>query len=664
MINFPVLKRIDISNYALYPGETENPGLHIEFNSGLTLIVGANGLGKTTLITILYRLLSGPYDIPGLATQADLGGLRLDAKEVPYSDRVAFAQRVADGAKDARARLVLSFGSQDVVIERRLSNLALTYFQIEDNVMEPSEANFHTTIAGLAGVWSFGDWILLLRHLVFYFEGRRALVWDPTAQRQILRFLFLSVDRARKWTEDERAVLELDSRMRNLSAALTREEKALTANEFKTKAGVSVRQRLGTLEKEQEADQASEETLNEEIMNLEQQRQNARLALMKAEQERESRLREHERAKLLSIASRFPTESETARYLLAQLLTEDTCLACGHTAKKAADDYKSRIEEERCVICNSDLSVDSDIIPGATIADKQVEIASQSLATINVQLDSSKEMLMSAEAAHRKRIMELQSTTARIAERSYEMDTLVKRLPPEEARMHEQRKELGALRSRVQTFRDELDEKRKLFREFVEELNLQVATQSEAVKSVFDRYAEGFLVEVCNLIWSTKKARLGQTGEPFDFPAFELEMTGTNFQTPVRRSGPEEVSESQREFIDLSFRMALIKVAGANGTGTLIIDAPESSLDAVFVSRATNVLTRFAQDQSNRLVVTSNLVEGQLIPSLIEKAIPSGERGSRIVDLLKLAEPTAAVKQLHQEYAEVRDRILGVSSGS
>lgn len=93
-------------------------------------------------------------------------------------------------------------------------------------------------LLSLAGIWSFGDWVLLLRHLVFYFEDRRALVWDASARRQILRFLFLPVETARKWTEDERAVLELDSRIRNLTNALNREERTLASSEFEAQAGL------------------------------------------------------------------------------------------------------------------------------------------------------------------------------------------------------------------------------------------------------------------------------------------------------------------------------------------------------------------------------------------------------------------------------------------
>ena len=60
MVNLPILQSLDVVGYGLYPGDSpSNPGLHIRFAPGLTLVLGANGLGKTTLVTMLYRLLVG-----------------------------------------------------------------------------------------------------------------------------------------------------------------------------------------------------------------------------------------------------------------------------------------------------------------------------------------------------------------------------------------------------------------------------------------------------------------------------------------------------------------------------------------------------------------------------------------------------------------------------
>jgi hypothetical protein len=118
------------------------------------------------------------------------------------------------------------------------------------------------------------------------------------------------------------------------------------------------------------------------------------------------------------------------------------------------------------------------------------------------------------------------------------------------------------------------------------------------------------------------------------------------------------VSESQREFIDLAFRMALMQVAAWGGVGTLTVDAPESSLDAVFTRRAADVLLRFAQNQGNRLVLTSNLVEGQLIPSLIRPRLNQPARKEPFIDLFQIAAPTAAIREHKAEYDAAIEAVL------
>ena len=230
MISFPLFDRLDITGYGLFPGAKDGePGLHIEFQPGLTYILGANGLGKTTLTTILYRMLTGPTDIPGLASRADLGSVKLQPTGLRGAAKAIFANRVSDGARNSMARVKFTLGVHEIVVERRLSDLSLLRFEVDGQQRSTDETNsFQADIKQFVGVWSFGDWILLLRHIVFYFEDRRALIWDPSAQRQLLRFLFLPPETARKWTEDERDILELDSRARNLNAAVYREEQALS----------------------------------------------------------------------------------------------------------------------------------------------------------------------------------------------------------------------------------------------------------------------------------------------------------------------------------------------------------------------------------------------------------------------------------------------------
>jgi regulator of replication initiation timing/energy-coupling factor transporter ATP-binding protein EcfA2 len=661
MVNFPVLNRLDISGYGLFPGsEATGAGLHVDFKPGLTLVIGANGLGKSTLVSIIYRVLSGPFDIPGVIGQVNLGNAALDATELDRAERASFAQRVSDGARNASARLTFKIGNDTVVVERRLSNLSLTAFEINGAGLDLTEQVFQAEIARIVGLWSFGDWILFLRHVMFYFEDRRALVWDASAQRQILRFLFLPAATARKWTEDSREILELDSRMRNLRAATTREERALATSEFKTQSAGDVRERLAELEGKQKADEERRDRLSDGIAELEARRQTARLRVMQAEQEREARFRELERARLISIGSRFPSSSETARYIISQLVTDKTCLVCGSVVPSVADEYTSRIDHRLCVVCSTDLSAAGDAFPAAAAADGHVEAVTTALASEDLELADSRRMLDEAKQDYNSHLAEIRQLEANIAERSSDIHDLVKRLPPAEAELHRQRTELAAMRARVGILREELDAKRRAFVIFIEEARREMSKQSEGVKRAFDEYAEGFTLELCRLVWSSRRDTLGQSGELIEFPAFVVEMTGSDFQMPVRRTGPEQVSESQREFIDLAFRMALMSACGAAGVGSLLIDAPESSLDAIFVLRATNVLSRFAHSGGgdNRLMVTSNLTEGQLLPELLKSAGTGADRRSRIVDLLSVAIPTAAVTKLKPEYEALRAKLL------
>lgn len=178
MINFPIFDQLSITGYGLFPG-VNGSGLQISFKPGLKLIIGANGLGKTTLVTILYRLLTGPWDIPGLSGRGELGNINLEPRRIAPNERRMFGDRVSDNAEEAFADLRFTLGTASVHIVRRLKNLELITFEIDGSAEGTNEAeSFQPRISELVGVWSFGDWVLLLRHMVFYFEDRRSLVWE------------------------------------------------------------------------------------------------------------------------------------------------------------------------------------------------------------------------------------------------------------------------------------------------------------------------------------------------------------------------------------------------------------------------------------------------------------------------------------------------------
>jgi Zn finger protein HypA/HybF involved in hydrogenase expression len=662
MIHLPVLQHLSVDGYGLYPGTETVPGLHATFEPGLSLILGTNGLGKTTLVTIIYRILTGPVDIPALDEGGNLGDKRLEIRPLRPPSRRTFASRVRDDAVAAEARLAFRLGKAFLEVTRSLSSLSLTRLTCDSVEIDPTEGNYQDLIQRETELSSYGDWVLVLRHLTFYFEDRRALVWDASAQRQLLRLLFLPPKQALDWTRREREVLELDSAVRNLQYAVGREERTIARLESSLGSAAEIRQQLKLLQAVQATDETTLAELNDELASAVAERQTARVEALAIEQAHESALRNVERLQLRAIEATFPTAAETAKYLIGHILAEETCLTCGTHVPRFAKALQDRLRGHQCPICGSAVE-DSD--SHRENGRRLLAAAVKKVQATEEQLEAAKTNRASAEKSYDDILSEISRLTESTARRSADIDDLVRRLPPDEQAAHQQRSGLAAIRSRLELQRNELEIVRTQFQQFVAQLNGKIATQKGHIKQAFEKYATGFLFEDCTLMWAPRKARVGQTGALVEFAAFELEMSGTNFASPVRRTGPQQVSESQREFIDLSFRMALMEVASETG-GTLIIDAPESSLDAVFVRQAAAVLTRFGNveagnrnvEAGNRLIVTSNLVDGDLIPELLRRSKIVSSRDRRVIDLLRIAAPTVATKRLHKEYAEVRRRLF------
>lgn len=661
MIRLPILDTLDVDGYGLFPGTSTKPGLHITMNPGLTLVLGANGLGKSTLVTLIYRMLTGPYEIPGLVTAGSLGSMRLDATRLQRWDQRVLAARVVDEAQNASATLQFVLGSSQVRVTRSLATLTVTQLECDGDELQATDDRFQELVVEHSLLPAFGDWIVLLRYLTFYFEDRRALVWDPSAQRQILRLLMLPRATSALWASKEREVLELDSRVRNLQATLNREEGVERRAKTKAKDGQALVAEIGALEAELHDLVPLMEASSEALPAADAERQRARLRMLTTEQEREAAYRDLERLQLSRIADAFPDGADTARYLISRLLSTDVCQTCGSSVPDFAAELEQRLAGSHCVVCSSDLPERA----GRRPVERKIAARTKDLDPLETALESARTVGERAEATFDALVEEFRRAEHDVAVRRAKVAGLVRRLPADERERRSQSDEVTSLRSRLERLRSDLDRLRGEFETQVKRDMLTIAEQRTKVIDAFQTFAEGFLFESCNLNWAPHKDRVGQTGPTVDYPSFEFEMSGSDFPTAVRRSGPEQVSESQREFIDLAFRMTLMSVASEGGCGSLVIDAPESSLDAVFSERAAKVLANFASPSTkNRLLVTSNLVDGQLIPKMLSEAGISSARSKRVVDLLELAVPTTATRELAADYRRVRDRLFTTSKSN
>ena len=660
MAYFPLLQHLVTENYGLYPGGDKQGRFDVPFRDGLTLIVGANGLGKTTLVTLLFRMLTGTADID--LPEGKIGSADLKLQNLDNWSKRQFAQRVNDGAREARAGLRFQLNGRQFEVERRLTDLGLTAFRIDGAEVETEELEYRNAILAAANLGSFADWILVLRTLVFFFEDRRALVWDAGAQRQLLRALLLTPEQAQDWTKRERNILGLDSRMRNLQAALRREVKERNKVAQKETNAPGVRQALAAAEARLEQLNDRHAALVQRLDLTDRMRERSRRDAMRAESDQDKTLRELERARLLAIDAHLPNADESIRYILARLMSDETCLVCGTEgigAKREALEHA--LDQRHCVVCDSSLAPPVNPVV-AEITDERLHTLKASYDAFTVQVAEQVRARDEANADHLAASTELAKCVEERDETDQKVQDLLLQLPPDQRRVTEQQRKLDAVNEMITDLRAELKVARTEFAEFLGAHRARIEQFSEGIKAKFTEAARGFLFEESQLTWAPTRTQVGQAGADgaveVEYPAFAVELTGSNFETVKRREDPNEVSESQREFIDLAFRMALVDVGSPEQAATLVIDAPESSLDAVFVDRAAVVFDRFAKSSGafpNRLVLTSNLGAGELVPHLLQRVASQPDAMAPVVDLFHAGVPTRAMVQLQADYEKLWD---------
>ena len=217
MVRLPVLTELRITDYELFPGEPPGSGITWSFQPGVTVIAGINGLGKTTLLLMILRSLTGPYDLTGDGASQSLSVVLPESPvRLRASHLRAFGRRVSDGAVNAKVALSANVGKNAITIKRRLDTLSLESLTIDERPVElpgtvdKRETVFQSRLTELIGLGSFVDVLLVLHHVVLFYENRPGALWDTNAQRHLLRALCLDRNDATRVVELERELQRAD----------------------------------------------------------------------------------------------------------------------------------------------------------------------------------------------------------------------------------------------------------------------------------------------------------------------------------------------------------------------------------------------------------------------------------------------------------------------
>lgn len=626
----------------MYPGD--GGGLDRDFSAGATLIVGANGLGKTTLVTLMRHLCAGPYRL------RDRGGSRFDAGGLRETEveRDIFAKRVSDRGTTATAEMAMTIGTSDIQVVRGLKDLRLESLTVDGNELQPTEEEFQNQVVRSAELGEYSDWLLIVDHLLFVMEDRAQPFWDRTVQRQLLRVLTSDSVAATNLSRAESDHISADSDFRNARYQFNRFRQRYDELAARVAGSGEVQERLAALSTERA-------TLDQEIADLEVRFADAQRASRDAARELEvahaelqMQLDQLDVTRYQMIEASMPTRDEVVAYLAARIATSGVCPACGQEGGSL-----SRGDPKVCVLCGLEVArVPSSPIDGLEELEEMIDASRTAVAAItDLQSDHAAEEweLESALRSLRSKRSELES----------QIRALRSKLPEGTTDLVSNASTLATLEDDLERVRSQLAVSRSILQSLITDATQAVLAKQDAIKAVFDEVATVFLVEACHLVPHETTVKIGQEGEAFAVQVFDLNLGSASTIGESRRDQADEVSESQRVFIDIAFRIALVDACATLGSGTLVVDAPEGSLDAIFASNAAALLSFFTHRNSdNRLVIASNLVEGSLLPELAARSSIRDANDERLINLLDLAAPTAAVLQRGAEYREVLARAL------
>jgi hypothetical protein len=170
------------------------------------------------------------------------------------------------------------------------------------------------------------------------------------------------------------------------------------------------------------------------------------------------------------------------------------------------------------------------------------------------------------------------------------------------------------------------------------------------IATAFKKYASLYLDEPCDVKFLSEKDLPGKRGPQVKAPhaAFFPVVSG---QT---RPSAQALSDAQRSFVDLAFRMAVIDVwhQTTNQTTTMIIETPEGAVDIAYMERVARMMRTFGE-QGHTMIITTNLNNMFFLPEVMAHW-PKNTRRNHILNMLEEGSP----RQVQIDHKRHFDEIL------
>lgn len=636
-IFLPTLLNLNVRNFSLYP-KGEGLDLHYDFKNGLNLFVGGNGTGKTTLTKLIKFALIGHYRDQTTVSIYD-NKERVKRPEYPKN----YYRNRMDGsfANNNLAEVTLTFklNETEFTVTRNLYDIKITnatfkksgkqtkiegevisqdkYEKLSDNEKEKYlQFNYEKYVTQFSQFGSFDGLIFFVNEILYFGEDRKLILWNWSVQEELSSKYFNNPEldlkrsnlllkqkyedtQARQTSEEIKAIRDAIDRVENKGKGIgdTKQNPYTKLNELKLKLDREEKKIL-VLQKERVENTERRKHLNSLRSKITQQISDI-----------ESEIKIEER-KVHDVIWR----NKNPKYEVYQkhLKNNHTCPACNQalSTKEFSQVYETG---ENCFVCHKTLKSNTLKSPKVLelylgIEKKQVE-----------QQNTEKEII-----EIEKRLDELDSIYNKLDVAVFDLRSVVRELDFElnqkQAKSKGRETSPDDFKHKLQLELKNLEEKKKKYQEkskvfgdevskISKEMNQKQALTLTELSKIFSKFASNFLGVECKLQYDDIVIEKGKKVRVY------LPIVGNEIHP---RKDEEEFSESQRFFVDLSFRMSLLNYFYKE-PAFFICETPDSSLDISYERNAAEVFLEYLK-QKNALIITSNLNNSDFLSFILKNA--------------------------------------------
>ena len=618
-IYLPNLKKIRIQNFSLYPNGLD---FQYDFINGVNLIIGGNGMGKTTFVNIIKYAVIGHYK--------KRYGFTRTYKDRKIEKRISYPPEYYKNREDkainleAKSTVTIEFkiDKDYFVVERFLGDLYLKsvlvndkklhgdlirqdkYDQLKDNKKIAYLYHKYEQKVSAASNIAFDDLIFFVNEILFFGEEHKTILWDEdnsNVQGELFSKYFNEPNLDRKRQEADREAQYYDSLARHRSEDMRAINKVLKQIE------------------EKNSEIVEEKSLERQLLELRKQVENLENQIDLKQDER--RRVEDQISRLnnrLNVLSKEENELDENKKILEHKIL-------GSKWRKLHKNYDAYFQSiklnEICPMCNQDLH--DDFVQKRVLFPDNCYLCSQKIE----QMDSGK-FTKQYEDLHNQ-LSERYSMVIHTQQELEQKEKFINGLDLEFRELASHKRELQIeLRlleynsqksetptNELQAFYDEIEDlqkqkkilqeksrkERKKFDDISEKIESHIAENTLKFSALFSEFAGRFLGVKCELTYTdagTKSKRF--------YPVIE----GTTRYTE------EELSESQRFFVDHAFRMSILSFFYTK-PAFYIVETPNSSLDISYERNAADVFIKFLE-KPNTLILTTNLNNSEFLTHLTD----------------------------------------------